>query len=59
MLCSSNFFSGILNLSNEAFKSQSEITVYEKWEDHFKKSFCECVILIHCHWVGITIVYVY
>ena len=26
------------NISNEAFKSQSGITVNEEWEDHLKKS---------------------
>ena len=32
-----------------AFKSQSEITVYEEWEDHLKKSFANakyCVLVI-------------
>ena len=28
----------LLNIPNEAFKSQSEITIYEEWEDHLKKS---------------------
>ena len=37
-LCSSNFVSGIIKSFNEVFKSQSEITVYEKGEDHLKKS---------------------
>ena len=27
-----------LNLLNEPFKSQSEIAIYEEWEDHFNKS---------------------
>ena len=37
-LCSSNFVSGIIKSFNEVFKSQSEITFYEKGEDHLKKS---------------------
>ena len=42
------------------FKGQSEVTVYEQWEEHFTKIFCECEILLHCYYcVGITIIYVY
>ena len=33
-----NFLAALLNLSNEALMSESEITIYEEWEDHLKKS---------------------
>ena len=44
------------NLSNEVFKSQSEITVYENWEDHFKKS---SVNVKYCFITGIEITFIY
>ena len=46
------------NVSNKVLKSQSEITVYEKWEEDFKKSSVNGKYYFIAG-IGITIIYVY
>ena len=49
----------LLNLLNEAFKTESERTICEEWKYPLQKIFSECEILAHYHFVGTIIIYVY